>query len=173
MATKYADMFADLSADATGETLVQDPSDRPSGNAIQRHMKTALIRYTMKGDEGAADIIRLCQLPKGATPIPQKCGIRVLVDLGGTATIDVGDEDTEAPTPLIDSDADRYCDGVDVGATGYDAFANGAAATALYSLRSQCWMTATFATLTTPAEGGVIEFELVYLEPGPETYVVT
>lgn len=167
---RYSDSFADLVSDPTGATLNQRVESRPTGNTFQRHMKTALVRYTSKGTEAGGDRIFLFQLKKGSTIIPQKCAARVLVDIAAALTLDVGDTDTEAPTPLIDSDADRYCDGVDIGAVGYDAFANGVAANALYSLRSDCWITATLATVTTPAEGGVIELEICYLEPGPATY---
>lgn len=167
MATKYADVFADLTADSTGETQNQKVENFPSGNRFQRHLKVARARYTFKGDEAAGDVIRLFKLKKGCSILTQQSGIFTLVDAGAAMTIDVGDEDTLAPTPLVDSDADRYCDGVDCGAVGYDAFANGAAATQRMQLGSDCWITATIATLSTPSDVGLLEFEIFYLEPGP------
>lgn len=167
MATKYSDPFADLTADATGETENFRVENYPSGNRFQRHVKVALIPYTFKGDEAAGDVIKLFKLKKGCTIRTQTSGIFTLVDAGAAMTIDVGDEDTLAQTPLVDSDADRYCDGVDCGAVGYDAFANGVAATQRHTLGSDCWITATIATLSTPSDVGYLIFEIEYLDPGP------
>lgn len=167
MSTRYSDHFADLTADATAETLNLDPSNFPSGNRFQRHVKVARARYTFNGDEAQGDVIRLFKLKKGCTVLPQLSYIFTLVDVGGSCTVDIGDEDTLAVTPLVDSDADCYADGVDVGAVGVDAFANGAAATQRRNLGSDCWITMTLATLTTPSDVGLIEVELHYLEPGP------
>lgn len=163
MATKYADLHADLAADPTGVTPVQ-AGDYPSGDEFQRDVKLAKVRYSFKGDEVAADVIRLFRAKKGTTILPALSETQVIVDCAATLTVDVGDEDTLAPTPLIDSDADRYCDGIDCGAVGRDAFANGVAATALYTLQSDCWITATLATLVTPTDTGVIDFIIAYLE---------
>ena len=172
MATRYSDQYADLTADATAETENLGPRNTPSGNRFQRHMKTARVRYTLNGDEAAGDVIRLFKLSKGCMIIPELSRLFTLLDAGASMTVDVGDEDAEAPSPWVDSDADRYADGLDAGAEGVDVFASGAASTQRYTLASQCWITATLATLSTPSDEGVIDFEIVYLEPGPaEDYV--
>jgi hypothetical protein len=170
MSTRYADVFADLTADATGATENRRVENRPPGNQLQRHVKCAHVRYTLKGDEANADVVRLVKLKKGCRVLPRESGIYTLVDPGTTLTGTVGDLDSESPTPLVDNDADRYSGALTLSAIGYDAFTGGAAETAPYSLREDAWITFTIVSIVTGNDDGVLEFEIFYLDPGPETY---
>jgi hypothetical protein len=131
-----------------------------------RELKVQKASYTFVGTEAALEHVELFKLPAGCTIIPWLSSLQVTTDAATTLTIDIGDEDTLAPTPLVDSDADRYCDGVDCGAAGFDLFANGVAATSeLYTLQSECYITMTFATLVTPVANGEIQVNIVYAVP--------
>lgn len=157
MATLYSDLFP--------AGAVPNGAQLPDAGPIEAKVHCTKVRYTFTGTEAAADVIRLFELPAGAVILPTPSEIQVIVDASGTLTLDVGDEDTLAPTPLIDSDADRYADGISASAVGRTAFANGVAALALYELQEQCWITATFATLSTPIDGGIIDFIIFWREP--------
>lgn len=157
MATLYSDLFPTGAQPPNGAQL-------PDAGPIEGKVRCTKVRYTFTGDEAAADVIRLFELPAGATILPKLSSTQVIVDAASALTLDVGDEDTLAPSPLVDSDADRYSDGVDNGAVGDKPFASGVAATALYTLNEQCWITSTLATLTTPVAGGIIDFIIYWRE---------
>lgn len=137
----------------------------PDAGPIEAKVHCTKVRYTFTGTEAQGDKIRLFELPAGAVVLPTPSEVQVIVDSGGVLTLDIGDEDTLAPTPLVDSDADRYADGINAASVGRVAFANGVAALALYTLQEQCWITCTFATLTTPLDGGILDFIVWYREP--------
>jgi len=128
------------------------------------HMQTAT--YNFLGTEAALEVVALFMLPAGCTVVPWLSSLQVETDAATTMTIDIGDTDAYAPTPLVDEDADRYCDGVDCGAAGFDLFASGVAATSkLYTLHSECYITMTFATLVTPVTAGVMHINVAYMVP--------
>lgn len=158
MATLYSDLFPTGAQPPNGAQL-------PDAGYIESKVHCTKVRYTFTGEEAASDVIRLFELPAGAVILPKISSQQVIVDSGGTLTLDIGDLDTLAPTPLVDSDADRYSAGVDCGAVGDKPFAGGVAAAALYELQEQCWITATIATLSTPAVGGIIDFIVYWREP--------
>ncbi len=163
MATYYSDPFA-ASADATGATEVSG-TELPSGALLQRHRKIARIPYTFKGNEATNDVVRLIKLPKGTIVVPNHSYFQCPTDSGVDVNVKVGDLDTLAPSPLVDSDDDRYCAAVAVEAattTTSVAFAGGVAQGNEYALNEECWITMTFTAVSTPADGGVINVILAY-----------
>jgi len=145
---------------------VPNGAQLPDAGPIESKVHCTKVRYTFTGTEAASDIIRLFELPAGATILPKISSVQVIVDAAsGAFTLDVGDEDTLAPSPIVDSDADRYADGINVASAGDVPFTAGAAATVLYALNEQCWITATFATLATPIDGGILDFIIYWREP--------
>lgn len=144
------------------------PASVVDGSRYLGNLKRAEASYTMVGTEAAADVVKLFFAKKGTVIIPQLSYVFVETDAAVTLTCDVGDLDTAAADykSHTASDADRYADGVDIGAVGVDAFASGAAATTRHVLQEDCWITATFATLSTPAAGGLIRWEIVYVDGG-------
>lgn len=158
MATLWSDLFPTGAQPPNGAQL-------PDAGPIEAKVRCTKVRYTFTGDEAAGDVIRLFELPKGAVILPNISSQQVVVDCAGTLTIDVGDLDSTTESPLVADDADRYSDGVDCGAVGDKPFANGVAAAALYELGEQCWITATLATLATPAAGGILDFIIYWREP--------
>jgi hypothetical protein len=154
--TLYADGVADAALSRA------DAQDAPS---LDARLRMRRARYTFDGTEAALAEVGLFKLPAGATVVPWLSALQVVVDCATTFTADIGDTDSTAPSPLVDADVDRYADGVDVGAVGYDAFASGAAAARLYTLGEECWITLKFATLVTLVEGGIIDVFVAYLSP--------
>lgn len=163
------------------------PSSKPLaargniGGGTQRKLRFADYLYEFSGSEVALDIIRLPfggptgKWPKGTEVFPQLCYAYVETDCATTLTLDVGDLDTAAASAAypdgtayavahIASDADRYCDGIDCGAVGVDAFASGVAAAIPHVLQEACYLTATLATLVTPAAAGVLRIRIAYFE---------
>lgn len=160
----------------------------PSGSSLdarkgtQRILKFAEYEYHFAGTEAAADIINLPfggpngKWKKGTVVFPQLSYAFIETDGAVTLTLDVGDLDTAAASAAyrngdsyavahIASDADRYCDGIDIGAVGVDVFANGVTATIPHELQEDCFLTATFATLSTPAAAGVLRLRIAYFDP--------
>lgn len=156
----YSDNHAKSATDTT--TLAEHLADRNEGALDTGRMLVAKATYTFLGTEAALENVRLFKLAKGDTIIPQLSYIFITVDAATTLTIDIGDTDSLAPSPLVDSDADRYADGIDCGAVGVDVFASGVAASAPYTLNEDAWITATFATLATPVAGGKMTVKVVY-----------
>jgi hypothetical protein len=145
----------------------------------QREPKFAEYEYHFTGSEAASDVIYLglgsanAKFPKGTTVVPQLSYSFVETDCAVTLTLDVGDLDTAAASAAylngdayavahVASDADRYCDGIDAGAVGIDAFANGVAAAIPHTLQEDCLLTCTFATLSTPSATGVLRLRIAY-----------
>jgi hypothetical protein len=108
--------------------------------------------YTMTGTEAANDVIRVCKVPNGTKVICRSSGTANTAT-ASVATITVGDDGLGGTL-----DADRYSTALDVAAAGVDSFTGGAAATVPYVSSAEGWITATFATLTTPNDTGVIQF---------------
>jgi hypothetical protein len=160
MATLYSDLFPTRTSDIIGL------QSRQEGYKTTPRYSFTNIDYTFVGTEAADDVVRLWKFPKGTIIIPQFSGLWTLVDAATTLTVDIGDLDTLTPSPLVASDADRYADGVDCGAVGYDSFGTaGVAYAAPYKLLEDCYVTMTFATLATPVAGGLIRVGIAYLGP--------
>lgn len=159
------------------------PASSPNASeGTQRALRFAEYVYHFAGTEVAADIIQLglgsgnAKFPKGTTVVPQLSYSFVETDCAVTLTLDVGDLDTAAASAAYSngdsyavahtaSDADRYCDGIDAGAVGVDAFASGVATAIPHTLQEDCFLTCTFATLSTPSATGVLRLRIAYLTP--------
>jgi len=142
------------------------PAGVVDGSVYQGRLKVLRRNYTMLGTEVAAEKVYLGKLKKGSIILTAKSTCFVLVDPGATLTLDVGDDDASAASyrSHTASDADRYCDGANIASVGAVAFASGVAATDPHILQSDANIIATFATLSTPAAGGLLHFEIVYQE---------
>jgi hypothetical protein len=153
-----------------------------AAQGTQRSLKFADYVYQFTGSEAALDVINLGlggankKFPKGTEVVPALSYSFVETDCAVTLTLDVGDLDTAAASAAYlngdayavshtASDADRYCDGIDIGAVGVDAFANGVATAIPHVLQEDCLLTATFATLSTPSASGVLRIRIAYLTP--------
>lgn len=167
--------------------LPSNPSSLPypavSPNAkqgTQRELRFSEYVYHFTGSEAADDVIYLglgssnAKYPKGTAVIPQLSYAFVETDCAVTLTLDVGDLDTAAASAAytngdayavahVASDADRYCDGIDAGAVGIDAFANGVAAAIPHELQEDCLLTCTLKTVSTPSATGVLRLRIAYL----------
>lgn len=160
------------------------PSSTPldARKYTQRKPRVAEYLYHFTGSEAQGDIIRLPfggptgKWPKGTVVDPNRSELFVETDCAVTLTADVGDLDTAAASAAypngdsyavahIASDPDRYCAGVDIGAVGRDAFASGVAASIPHELQEDCYLTLTFATLSTPASDGVLRIRVAYFAP--------
>lgn len=176
MATVFPYGFADpVGANYPSTT----PLDARKGT--QRKPRVAEYLYQFSGTEAADDIIRLPfngpngKWPKGTVIDPNKSEVFIETDAMASGTLHVGDLDTLAASAAypngdayavahIASDADRYAASLDIGAVGRDAFASGVAASIPHELQEACFLTATFATLSTPAAAGVLRLRLFYFD---------
>ena len=136
------------------------------GNRMQSpiftlNVRTVEVIYTMLGTEAAADIINIVKLPQGAIIDPTLSSI-VTDGIAGTATIDIGDDDTAGVGAA--ADVDRYADGLDVAAAGVDLFTANAAAARLtpYALGADSIIRATLVTLVTPVAARKLTFRIAY-----------
>jgi hypothetical protein len=163
--TRYSDLFASP-RDATGLTQVSG-AELPSAFKAQLHKKLALIPVTIKGGEIINDVVLLLRLNKGSIVIPHESFFQCPVDPGTAISVTVGDLDSLAPSPLVDSDADRYSAAVALNAattTAQTAFAGGVAQGNYYELQEDTWITMTYTAATTPAGGGMIIVGLAYYQ---------
>jgi hypothetical protein len=135
-------------------------------NRMQSPIFTLNVRmveviYTMLGTEAAADIINIVKLPQGAIIDPTLSSI-VTDGIAGTATIDIGDDDTAGVGAA--ADVDRYADGLDVAAAGVDLFTANSAAARLtpYALGADSIIRATLVTLVTPVATRKLTFRIAY-----------
>ncbi len=124
-------------------------------------MQYAFVTVEWDGDESAAEVVDLIELPEGAMVFPEHSKVIVSTDCAATLTVDVGDA----------TDPNRYADGVDAGAVGEDSFlapAIPAAVATKYEVEKEDssgndtrLIQATWATLATPA-AGVIHFLIAF-----------
>lgn len=154
MATFYSDIFP------IRTSPVVDLGNRQEGFKITPRVSRTWITYTFVGTEEEGDIIRLFQAKAGDIIIPKYSDIYVTVDPAVTLTLDIGDTDT---TLDPSADADRYADGINAAAVGLVSFGTAGVAYANpQRLGMDAWITATLATLSTPAAGGKITFAIDY-----------
>lgn len=157
------------------------PASSPNASdGSQRGLRFAEYVYHFDGTEAADDVLYLglgsgnAKFPKGTTVVPQLSLAFVETDCAVTLTLDVGDLDTAAASAAysngdsyavahVASDADRYCDGVDAGAVGVDAFASGVATAIPHALQEDCLLTCTLKTVSTPSASGVLRLRIAYL----------
>jgi len=158
MATFYPDETAG-SANTLQATAI---GDRINGRILTSRMSTAVLTYTMLGTEAAADVINLIQLEAG-TQILTHLSRTYSNAIATTATLDIGDLDALGVGTA--ADPDRWADGLDVAAAGWDLFsANSSAAQIVpYNLGSRAWVQCTFKTLVTPVAGKILTFWIVYI----------
>lgn len=159
------------------------PATSPNArHGTQRELRFAEYLYEFDGTEEQGDRLILglgsgnAKFPKGTEVLAALGELFVETDCAATLTVDVGDLDSAAASAAypngtayavahIANDADRYADGVDCGAVGRDAFASGVAIAIPHKLQEDAFLTATFATLSTPADGGILRIRIPYFLP--------
>jgi hypothetical protein len=143
MATFKSDEIANLDVTTKAVNLHQ----RVAGPSLFPRKRTIISTYTMVGTEAQNDVVCLAPLYQGETVLSHQ-SLVTSDGIATTATVDIGDDDPTA-------DPDRYADGINVAAAGYDLFnANSAAAaTAPRAVGTDCWLKLLFATLVTPVAG--------------------
>lgn len=160
------------------------PSSTPRSaqKSTNRELRWAEWLYQFTGSEAAADVIRLPfggptgKFPKGTQVHAALGELFVETDCAVTLTADVGDLDSAAASAAYPNgdayavahdanDADRYCDGVDIGAVGRDVFATGVAIAIPHELQEDAYLTLTFATLSTPTTDGVLRIRIPFFLP--------
>ena len=157
MATLYSDLYPVRTSPTVGV------DQREEGYRITPRYQYTWIEYTFTGTEAQGDKIRLFKANAGTIIIPKYSDVYVITDPAVTLTLDVGDEDTGG-SPA--SDVDRYADGINIAAVGLVSFGTGGVAYAApRKLTEDCYITATFATLSTPAAGGKIVFAISNIGP--------
>lgn len=107
---------------------------RALGTDLSGDVRFAKCTYTTTATTAAGDVLRLCQLPKGAVVIPGASFIDT-EDCGTGVSVKIGDADTIA-------DDDRYSEAVSLSTKGRVAFANGVAGPNPHALASQAWVQA-------------------------------
>lgn len=135
-----------------------DLAKRVDGPKLTPRVTIARLTYTMLGTEAAGEKINLLRLNQGATVM---CHLSLITSsgIGTTCTMDVGDDDPTAVQA-------RYCAGANVAAANarvlFSATGNPVAAVAPYTVLQDCWLIATFLTLTVPVAGGKLRFLVCY-----------
>lgn len=122
-------------------------------------LRTFLVEDTIGGSDATADTKKLLRLPKGFTLIPSLSYV-TLEDPGTTLTLDLGDNDASA------TDADRYCNDLVLSAGGNVGLASalatfGVAATRPFKTTSECDLTATYVSVSTPTAAAKILYVIV------------
>ena len=131
---------------------------RAPGTDLGSGVLSLTTSWTTDGTQAAADIVRIAQLPPLAKVLPHLCYVHTSGTMAATTcTFDIGDS----------SDTDRYADGIDVQAAGFDLFTAPAVPAAIstpYQLATtDRWIYVTIATLTGAATNGTVAtFNLVY-----------
>ncbi len=140
--------------------LQADPTAKNMADPIKVYGDLAYCEalVTLESGVAALDTVKLVQVPAGFRLITSLSSV-VTDDAGGTATIDIGDDDDTTA-----ADADRYADGLDVAAAGVDIFDANASVARLtpYTTQKTCWIKLTFATLVTPIVGSKILVKMVF-----------
>jgi len=136
-------------------------ANRMQSPTFTLNVRTVEVVYTMLATEVAGDVINIVKLPQGAIIDPTLSSI-VTDGIAGTATIDIGDDDTAGVGAA--ADVDRYADGLDVAAAGVDLFTANSAAARLtpYALGADSIIRATLVTLVTPVVGRKLTFRIAY-----------
>jgi hypothetical protein len=147
-------------------TLQNDEVDakRASGELLHGRLRVATVQYTSDGTQAENDIIRLVKFDHPVTIHPELSSVHASAAMSATAcTLDIGDD---SEWTAITPDADRYADGLDLGAAGIDLFTAPAVPAAVgtpYTTTEGGWLDATIATLTGAAASGVVlTFRIVY-----------
>lgn len=147
-------------------TLQKDEVDakRASGELLHGRLRVATVQYTSDGTQAADDIIRLFKAEVPITIHPEMSSVHASAAMSATAcTIDIGDD---SEWTHITPDADRYADGIDLGAAGIDLWTAPAVPAAMgtpYTTTKGGWVDATIATLTGAAASSVVlTFRIVY-----------
>ena len=129
-------------------------SARPGSNKVSGVVLVAEATYTIVGTEVATDLIDIVKLPAGAKVIPHLSRITGEA-LGTTATLSVGDTDS-SPS------ATRYSSALDIHAANDLTLTGGAASLTPFTLLTNCWIQAVFASLSTPTAAKKITFRIAY-----------
>lgn len=121
-----------------------------------------LAQYTMIGNETTSSLIYIAKLKQGMRVSPTYGNVAGN-GIASTATLKVGDTDTVGGT--VSADASRYSAAIDVHADGSAGsgvtFAGGTALIAPAKVTDDgCWLTGTFATLSSPVAGKVLIFRV-------------
>lgn len=143
MATLYSDQYPELIR----------PDTRPNDATVSRPMRMIDVTYTMAGDEAANDVIRLAPLHQGEKVYPQLSDMDIELDIATAATISVGDDDGT-------DDDDAYATGLAAANAARVAF-DETHDVAERVITEECWLTATFETMTTPIVGGRVRFRVM------------
>lgn len=149
MASLYADQYITPYRAATAVSAVK----------IRGEIRMIDVTYTMVGTEATDDNIYLARLHPGEKVMPQLSDVVVEVDLGTTATIDVGD------TNGSPDDDDYYATALACSSVGRVAF-DELAGTSERLITEECDLIASFASLVTPAAGGRIRFRVAVARVG-------
>lgn len=156
-----ATFYANQQAGSTPSIPLQYLGDRVKGNLITSRLSIAQLTYTMVGTEAAADVVRLFLGKQGMNILSHLS--QVYSDaIAATATLDIGDLDLLGVGAAVDPD--RYADGLDVAAAGWDLFSANSSASQItpYYLGSDAWIEVTFKTLVTPVADKKLEFLVFY-----------
>jgi hypothetical protein len=157
MATFYADEIQG----STDLLTVKNIGDRINSRILTPRISLATVKYTMDGDEAAADIVRLFKAPQGVQIYSHLS--RVYSDaIATTATLDIGDTDDAGVGEA--ADPDRWADGLDVAAAGWDLLSANSSAAQItpYYLGEDAWIECLFKTLVTPVAAKKLVFWIAY-----------
>lgn len=156
MPTPY---LADEISKADKVTGSIDLAKRVDGPKVTPRLTIIRSTYTMLGTEVAGEKVYLGRLNQGACVM---CHLSEVTSDGisTTCTLDIGDDDPTA-------DQDRYCAAADVAANNsrklFSATGNPVAAVAPYTVINDCWLIATFLTLTVPVAGKKLRVLTLYV----------
>jgi hypothetical protein len=122
-------------------------------------LRTFLVEDIISGTDATSDTKKILRLPKGFTMIPSLSYV-TLEDPGTTLTLDLGDNDTAG------TDADRYCNDLVLSSGGNVGLASalgtfGVAATRPFKTTSECDLTATYVSVSTPTASAKILYVIV------------
>ena len=154
MSSLYTDIAAVQKGSVNGLANLNDP------NLDNGRVQKITATYTMAGTEAANDVIYIARVPSGALVHPDYSNAAGN-GIASTATITVGDTDTQAAA--VTADASRYSGSIDVhaAATAPVAFASGTTLQTPAEVTDDwVWLTATFATMATPVAGKTLVFRI-------------
>lgn len=150
-------LYTDIAAPQKGGTNVLADLNNPNLDNGRIQLITAV--YTMVGTEAANDIIYIARVPQGVVVDPTSS--IASNGIAAAATVTIGDTDTKVAT--VTADASRYSGAIDphAASTTPVQFASGTTlAVPSEIVDDWVWLTATFATMTTPVAGKVLVFRI-------------